>query len=59
MYDYNSFYGLFEGMATAFVFILVLVFAFSVITIIANWKMYKKAGKVDGNALYQFMGIGC
>ena len=45
MYDYNSFYSLFEGMATAFVFILVLVLAFVVVGIIANWKMYKKAGK--------------
>ena len=39
MYDYNSFYGLFEGMATAFVFILVLVLAFVVIGIIANVRV--------------------
>lgn len=41
-YDFSSFFAILGGFA---IFLFVLLLVFIVLTIVANWKMYKKAGK--------------
>ena len=44
--DYDSvFSSLLSGIGALLIILLILLFAFVVVIIIANWKMYKKAGK--------------
>ena len=56
MEDYTNFYELIEEMAGFFIFFLLLILAFAIVGIIANWKMYKKAGKKGWECIVPFYG---
>ena len=45
MEDYSTLSGLVGGIAVFGIILIVLLIAFAVVLIIANWKMFKKAGK--------------
>lgn len=56
MGDYDALAGLFGGMAIFGIILVLLLFAYIIVAVIANWKMYKKAGKAGWECIVPVYG---
>lgn len=54
--DYDAAAGIFGGLAIFFIILIVLLLAFGIVAIIANWKLFKKAGKGGWECIIPFYG---